>query len=101
MSDRHGPDQLELLPLAPTEPDPRGPIDGPSVHLDRHCACGTTVTVVVEGKSPHAAVLRRPDCDRFRQRPPCEVDQFLVELVDRFGRRTEPVKSTKPSPKGD
>ena len=92
MSDRHRPDQLELFPLAPAETDPRGPIDRLSVRLDRHCVRGATVTVVVEGKGPHAAALRCPDCDRIRQWLPREVVQFLVEVVDRFGR---PLKSVE------
>ncbi len=93
MNARHHPNQFELFPDAPAPPEmPRGLIAGLAVHLDRHCGCGATIAVIVQGKGPHAAALECPKCCRFRQWVPRAVFQFLVELVARCGRPTEAIK---------
>ncbi len=93
MSDRRRPDQLELFPVEPTTRS-AGLIDGLEVRLERPCRrCGERVTIVVEGRGPHSAALQCARCDRFRQWLARECCTFLAEVVARFGRPTEPVRS--------
>ena len=92
MSDRSRPDQFDLFPTAPVEPKPYASIGGITVHLDRHCRCGATIAVIVEGRGPHAGALQCPRCDVFRQWLPRKICEFLGELVARNGRPTEPIE---------
>lgn len=92
MSDRPRPDQFDLFQNTSAGPKPRSSIAGLTVHLDQHCRCGATVAVIVEGKGPHVAALRCPDCNVFRQWLPRKVCEFLSELVARTGRPTEPIE---------
>jgi hypothetical protein len=66
VSDRPRPDQFDLFQTAPVEPKPYASIGGLTVHLDKHCRCGSTIAVIVEGKGPHAAALQCPRCETFR-----------------------------------
>ena len=93
MNALHHPYQFELFPNAPAPSKAlRGLIAGLAVHLHRPCGCGATIAVITEGKGPHAAALECPNCCRFRQWVPRTVLQFLVELVARCGRPTEPIE---------
>ena len=92
MSDRPHPDQFDLFPTAPVEPKPYASIAGLAVHLDKHCRCGSTVFVIVEGKGPHAAALQCTRCDEFCKWLPRKICEFLSELVARTGRPTEPIE---------
>ena len=91
VSVRHRPNQFELFPDAPVPPKARrGLIAGLALHLDRHCDCGAMVTVIVEGKGPHAAALECSDCGRFRQWVPRKVIHFLIEIYEQINRVLEP-----------
>ena len=78
--------------VVPVVPKPYASIAGLAVHLDKHCRCGSTIFVIVEGKGPHVAALQCPRCDEFRQWLPREICEFLDALVARTGRPTKPVE---------
>jgi hypothetical protein len=66
---------------------------GVAVQVERPCRhCGSTITVVVEGKGPHIGGLECADCGHFRQWLSRECCVFLAEVVARHGRPTEPIR---------
>jgi hypothetical protein len=60
-------------------------IDGPCA------ACGDIAIVIGSSVGPHTASLRCARCDRHRGWLPKPVADFLIDLVVRFGRPTEPI----------
>ena len=63
--------------VSPVGAKPYASIGGLTVHLDKHCRCGSTIFVIVEGRGPHAAALQCPRCDLFFQWLPRKICEFL------------------------
>jgi hypothetical protein len=71
------------------------PLLGRVLCMDQVCACGSNVTLICQGRGPHAAKLRCRNCDRHRQWLSHEdfriCGTVLAEITGRFG---EPVEIT-------
>jgi hypothetical protein len=82
--------QLDLFrQVVPLPPHDRS--HGLSVQMPSVCCCGAVRAVVGPGKGPHAAELRCAKCDVHRGWVSHATHRFLIELINRFGRPTEPI----------
>jgi len=86
------PDQYELFPPCPEASAPHGALDGLTVHLDRHCRCGSILAVIHQDRGSYVCAVRCPACDRFRHQLPRAILEFLLELVAQCGRPNEPIE---------
>jgi hypothetical protein len=60
--------------------------------IDGPCAvCGETAVIIGAGAGLHVALLRCACCDRHRGWLPKTVADFLIKLIEQFGRPTEPI----------
>jgi hypothetical protein len=85
------PTRRDLFAIEPATP--AGGLIGIAVQVERPCRhCGSTITVIVEGKGPHAAALECANCGAFRQWLARECCVFLAEVITRYGRPTEPIR---------
>ena len=55
------------------------------------CRCGAALAVIGPGKGPHAAALHCEECDVHRGWVSHATHKFLTEIVNQFGRPTEPI----------
>jgi hypothetical protein len=85
------PTRRDLFAIEPATP--AGGLIGIAVQVERPCRHrGSTITVIVEGKGPHAAALECANCGAFRQWLARECCVFLAEVITRYGRPTEPIR---------
>jgi hypothetical protein len=69
-----------------------GSLVGLSVRIPDPCrSCGHDVAKIGPTVGPHFAGLRCTRCDRHRGWLSRIAHQFLVEVVNKFGRPTEPI----------
>jgi hypothetical protein len=64
---------------------------GLSVQLPNTCLCGSTIATIKAGNGLHPADLRCV-CGRHRGWLSANTYEFLVRVVDRFGRPTVPIE---------
>jgi hypothetical protein len=65
---------------------------GLTVALERRpCLCGAVTVTIGSSVGPHYAVLKCPACNRHRGWLSAETFHFLCDVIDRFGRPTEPI----------
>jgi hypothetical protein len=83
--------QLDLFhqPVVPLPPHDRS--HDLLVQTPRACRCGAALAVIGPGKGPHAAALHCKECDVHRGWVSHATHQFLLELINKFGRPTEPI----------
>ena len=67
------------------------PLCGLLVILPDACRCGHDVAQIGEPRGPHLAELRCAHCEQHRGWLPREAHTFLTEVVQKFGRPTEPI----------
>jgi hypothetical protein len=79
---------MSQLDLFVSLPELRGPLTGLAVRLPEHCCCGSDVARIGPPAGPHLAELR---CEHHRGWLPRQAHQFLIELINKFGRPTEPI----------
>jgi hypothetical protein len=83
--------QLDLFrqqqPPLPQRDRPYGLVVRPS----QPCRCGCELAVIGEGNGPHIASLHCAECDTHRGWVSHTAHKFLTEIVNRFGRPTEPI----------
>jgi hypothetical protein len=93
VSDRLRRDQLELFPVELTAARSARSIDGLEVIPERPCYhCRATTAVIVGSTGPHAAAAECAGCGRLRQWLARECCEFLIEVVTRFGRPSDPIR---------
>jgi hypothetical protein len=80
--------QLDLFVVTS---ESRGPLVGLAVRLPDVCRCGSDVAKIGPPVGPHLAGLRCTRCDRHCGWLPRTAHQFLTEVVNKFGRPTEPI----------
>jgi hypothetical protein len=86
--------QLELFSMTA----PSGFPIGLTFSLSHPCDnCGTTITVIGASKGPHYGSLRCRNCDGFRGWMSGATFHFVTDIIDHFGRPTEPIMATMPS----
>jgi hypothetical protein len=65
---------------------------GMQVNLQRRpCLCGGVTITIGASVGPHYAALKCSACDRHRGWLSAETAHFLINIIDNFGRPTEPV----------
>jgi hypothetical protein len=64
---------------------------GLSVQMPSVCHCDAVLAVIGPGKGPHAAALHCAKCDVHRGWVSHSTHQFLIKLIDKCGRPTEPI----------
>jgi hypothetical protein len=67
------------------------PITGIDVRLPDHCRCGASLAIIGAGAGPHCASLRCEVCDTHRGWVSRDSYNFLISIIEKFGRPTEPV----------
>jgi hypothetical protein len=68
------------------------PLIGLTVIIPDFCrSCGDNVAKIGPPAGPHLASLRCTRCDQHRGWLPRTAHQFLTEVVNKFGRPTEPI----------
>ena len=67
------------------------PLTGVEVHLPRHCQCGHDILHIGPGRGPHRASLHCVRCGRHCGWLPNEISKFLCDVIEHFGRPTEPI----------
>jgi hypothetical protein len=77
--------------LFPETVPPPDPLQGLAVTLSDHCQCGAFAAIIAEGVGPHTASLRCAKCDVHRGWILHETHRFVTELVQKFGRPTDPI----------
>jgi hypothetical protein len=55
------------------------------------CRCGADLAVIGPGMGPHALSIHCWECGVHRGWLPHETRQFLIELINKFGRPTEAI----------
>lgn len=88
--------QLDLF-AAPLDPPhradvPINPLHGSSVQLSDTCQCGSCDVVIGEGKGAHRAAFFCSQCDRHRGWMANEVHSFVVQVIQKFGKSTTPIR---------
>jgi len=68
------------------------PLVGIEVNLPRHCQCGHDLLLVGPDRGPHRASLHCARCRRHCGWLSNEAAKFLCDVVQHFGRPTEPVR---------
>jgi hypothetical protein len=80
--------QLEIFNDLTPHPDP---IIGLLVRPDDDCPCGEQTTVIEPAGEPHAGALVCRACGKHRGWLPRRVREFIISIIDQFGRPTEPI----------
>jgi hypothetical protein len=83
--------QLDLFRQPVTPLPPRDRTHGLVVRPPQPCRNGCDLAVFGEGKGPHAASLICAECGAHRGWVSHATHKFLTEIVNRFGRPTEPI----------
>ncbi len=84
--------QAPRLPFAENPAaDPTDPLVGILVQPDDDCSCGEQVAVIEPSAPPHAGRLVCYSCGKHRGWLPRHASNFITELINKFGRPTEPV----------
>jgi hypothetical protein len=82
--------QLDLFrQVVPLPPHDRS--HGLSVQMPSACQCGAALAVIGAGAGPHAASLHCAECDVHRGWVSHATHRFLIEIINRLGRLTEPI----------
>jgi hypothetical protein len=82
--------QLDLFRQAVPLP-PHDPSHGLSVQMLSACHCGATLAATGPGGGPHAASLHCEGCGVHRGWVSHATHRFLIELINKFGKPTEPI----------
>ena len=80
--------QVDMFVITPEE---RGPLAGLIVSLPDACRCGADVARIGPPAGPHLAELRCARCERHRGWLPRQAHAFLTEIINKFGRPTDPI----------
>ena len=68
------------------------PLAGVHVKLGRRCECGADTLCIVGATSKiHAAMLACPHCNRNAGWLSKDAASFIISVIEKFGRPTEPV----------
>jgi hypothetical protein len=72
------------------------PLVGIEVNFERHCLCGHDLHHLGPGSGPHRASLHCSSCGRHCGWLSHQVAKFLSDVIEHFGRPTEPVCVREP-----
>jgi hypothetical protein len=82
--------QLDLFrQVVPLPPHDRS--HGLLVQMPTPCRCCAALATIGEGRGPHAAAMLCVECDVHRGWVSHATHKFLIELINKFGRPTEPI----------
>ena len=83
--------QLDLFRQQPPPLLQRDRPYGLVVRPPQPCRCGYELAVIGGGKGPHIASLHCAECETHCGWISRETHRFLTEIINRFGRPTEPI----------
>ena len=72
------------------------PVTGIEIKMSRRCRCQHDLFVVGSGRGAHRASLHCTRCARHCGRLSHQVAKFLLDVIEHFGRPTEPVCVCEP-----